>query len=62
MSVENGKVCCNCRHCKRTQNEDANIECHCEIDNNRYLSYFEVMETSCRHWAKDKEVSDADSN
>lgn len=56
MSAENGKVCCNCRHCKRTQNEDADIECHCEIEGDRYLNYFEVMETSCRHWAKDKEV------
>jgi len=56
MSAENGKVCCNCRHCKRTENEDADITwCHCDIDG-RYLSYYEVMETSCRHWAKDKGV------
>lgn len=56
MSAETGKVCCNCRHCKRTQSEDADITCHCEVENNRYLNYYEVMETSCRHWAKDKEI------
>lgn len=61
MSAENGKVCCNCRHCKRTQNEDADIKCHCEADNNRYLSYFEIMEGWCRHWAKEKEVKDGKS-
>jgi len=53
MSAENGKVCCNCRHCIREQ-EGGCTHCKCEI-NNRYLSYASVMEGWCRRWAKEKE-------
>ena len=52
MSEENGKVCCNCRHCIRT-GEITNIECHCDIDES-WLSYVTVMTHWCRHWSKDK--------
>jgi hypothetical protein len=53
MGAENGKVCCNCRHCIRT-GEIANIECHCDIDNS-WLSYITVMTHWCRHWSKERE-------
>lgn len=63
MSVENGKVCCSCRHkiCKkeivlRTEM----INCYCDIDG-KYLSYAEVMTKRCRHWSKDK-AGDTDEN
>ena len=62
MSVENGKVCCNCRHNIRDKDDDDRILCWCNIEG-RYLSYAEVMMTGwCRHWAKDKEVENADSD
>ena len=55
MSVENGKVCCNCRHCIRVRNEETlYTECHCEISG-VYLSYQSVMGDWCRHWAKEQE-------
>ena len=58
MSVDNGKVCCNCRHCIREYNStkfrwQKVIECKCEIDN-RYLNYVIVMTYWCRHWAKER--------
>jgi len=56
MGAENGKVCCNCRHCIRT-GEIANIECHCDIDNS-WLSYITVMTHWCRHWSKEREEND----
>lgn len=53
MSVENGKVCCNCRHCKRIKKEHGTvIECRCDIDN-AYLTYATVLEHWCRHWSKE---------
>lgn len=55
MSVENGKVCCNCRHCIRSYSEKYEmIECRCEISG-EYLGYVRVMEDRCKHWAKEKE-------
>ena len=55
MSVENGKVCCNCRHCKRIQKENGTlIECRCDRDN-AYLTYATVLGHWCRHWAKERE-------
>lgn len=55
MSVEKGKVCCNCRHCIRSYNEEYEmIECRCEISG-EYLGYVRVMVGWCRHWAKEKE-------
>lgn len=55
MSVENGKVCCNCRHCKRIHKEHGKrIECHCDWDN-AYLTYTNVLSYWCRHWAKERE-------
>ena len=57
MSVENGKICCNCRHNRRDTDEKRDmILCWCNIEG-RYLSYPEVMEGWCRHWSKDKEVN-----
>ena len=57
MSVENGKVCCNCRHNVRKKDiHNGGTICLCDIDNDRYLGYTEVMTGWCRHWAKDKEV------
>lgn len=53
MSVENGKVCCSCRHCKRIQKEHGTvIECRCDMDN-AYLTYATVLEHWCRHWSKE---------
>ena len=59
MSEQNGKVCCNCRHNIR-RDEDGHFRCFCDIDQ-MYLSYAEVMEGWCRHWAKEK-VGDTDDN
>lgn len=56
MSVENGRVCCNCRHCIRERNEETlYTECHCEISG-VYLTYASVMGNWCRHWAKEREA------
>lgn len=52
MSEKNGRVCCNCRHCKRVK-EDNRTVCRCDLDNS-YLGYLTVMEHWCRHWAKEK--------
>ena len=58
MSVENGKVCCNCRHCIRSEDQKYDITvCQCEISK-IYLSYAEVMDGWCRHWAKEQEARD----
>lgn len=54
MSVENGKVCCNCRHNIRT-GEVPKIECHCDIDNS-YIGYVQCMEHWCRHWSKERKA------
>ena len=55
MSVENGKVCCNCRHCIRERDEKTlYTRCQCIVDSH-YLSYMTVMEGWCRHWAREKE-------
>lgn len=59
MSVENGKVCCNCRHNIRTK--DKRVKNTCDIDG-CYIGYVQCMTGWCRHWAKDKEAQDADSN
>lgn len=65
MSVENGKVCCNCRHCKRirqySQIDEREVTvCHCEVDH-CYLGYIEVMTYRCRHWAREKDKEGADN-
>ena len=61
MSAENGKVCCNCRHCIRSRDKKYDIiVCRCEI-NKIYLSYAEVRSGWCRHWAKDRRVRDDES-
>lgn len=55
MSAENGKVCCNCRHCIRIRDEKYDmIVCRCEV-HDVYLSYAEVMSDCCKRWAKEKE-------
>lgn len=56
MSVENGKVCCNCRHNIRHY-EDKGGACYCDIDNH-YIGYIECMEGWCRHWAKERGDTD----
>lgn len=63
MSVENDKVCCNCRHNIRT-GEIINIECHCDLDNH-YIGYIDCMEHCCKHWSRERagsEETDAVSN
>lgn len=52
MSEKNGKVCANCRHCKR-ENLNGYTRVYCEIDG-WALSYVKVMSGWCRHWAKEK--------
>ena len=56
MSVENEKVCCNCRHNIRIKDKNGNIKCYCNIIDCLRLTYNEVMSRSCRHWSKDKEA------
>ena len=58
MSEENGKVCCNCRHCIRTNVNNyvtckSYVMCHCDIDGS-WLAYVTVMTHSCRHWSREK--------
>lgn len=54
MSAENGKVCCNCRHCIRIRDEKYDmIVCRCEVYD-AYLSYVEIMSGYCKRWAKEK--------
>ena len=54
MSAENGKVCCNCRHCIRQWDiEDKGMcQTYCEIDKH-YIGYVECHEGWCRHWSRD---------
>lgn len=52
MSVNNGKVCCNCRHNIRI-NKENDITCYCDIDN-LILNYYDVMTGWCRHWSKER--------
>lgn len=55
MSEENGKVCCNCRHCIRIGRKINFVTWYrCDIDGT-WLSYITVIEHSCRHWNRDKE-------
>lgn len=54
MSVENGKVCCNCRHNVRVE-KDGHIKNICEVKN-KYMGYVPAMEGWCRHWAKEGEA------
>lgn len=54
MSAENGKVCCNCRHCIRKRDIHDRVICVCEITD-KCLGYSHVMEWWCRHWASDEE-------
>lgn len=52
MSVETGKVCCNCRHDIRQYLEDGHVHNYCDVEH-KYMGYVEVMEGWCRHWAKE---------
>ena len=54
MSVENGKVCCNCRHNVRKEDEKYGTVCYCEIRDYN-LSYAQVLEGWCRRWSKGKD-------
>lgn len=56
MSVENGKVCCNCRHCIRQWDDKKHSEwCHtyCDIDQH-YIGYVECHTGWCKHWSEDE--------
>jgi len=57
MSVENGKVCCNCNHCMRIGGKINPVTCCCDIDGS-WLSYVTVMTYWCRHWSIDKAESE----
>ena len=53
MSAENGKVCCNCRHCIRKRDEETlYTRCHCEVDGH-YIGYVECHEGVCKYWSED---------
>lgn len=55
MSIENGKVCCNCCHCIRSHDDKYGIIiCQCDVYD-RYLSYAETMSGWCKRWAKEDE-------
>ena len=54
MSVENNKVCCNCRHLYRKEGKFGTIETYCDI-NDHYVGYVEFFEHWCRRWAKEKD-------
>ena len=53
MSVENNKVCCNCRHNIR-HHEDKRVVCYCDIDN-EYIGIVKCLTYWCKHWSKLKE-------
>jgi len=58
MSVDNGKVCCNCRHCIRSHDDKYDIIVfRCDV-HDRYLSYAEVMRGWCRRWAKERRADE----
>ena len=55
MSVKTGKVCCNCRHYVKSNDEKYNrIVYRCD-KYDRCLSYVDVMTGWCRRWAEEKE-------
>lgn len=60
MSVENEKVCCNCKY-RRNRDNDNKIYCWCNFTG-RYLSYAEIMTGWCRHWSKESEDIDENRN
>ena len=53
MSVENGKVCANCRHCYRKNGKYGVMRTFCDIDDH-YIGYVEFFEYWCRHWSKER--------
>lgn len=66
MSVENGKVCCNCHHCIREWTDgycrirewtDGYCRCRCEVSG-EYLGYVRVMEGWCRHWSRERRTDE----
>ena len=59
MSVENEKVCCNCRHNIRVEDDKYGVRCLCEVEN-KYMGYIQVMECWCRHWAKGRRTDGVD--
>lgn len=59
MSEQNGKVCCNCRHCKRVFGSRV-CKCRCDIDD-KELHYIQVMTGWCRHWNNEREKEGADN-
>lgn len=67
MSEQNGKVCCNCRHCIRKKsyvgmlNGGYMVACYCDIDSS-YLGYIVVMTHWCRHWSKERDKEGAEND
>lgn len=59
MSVENCKVCCNCKHCIREWDADGHCDLHCEIDGH-YIGYVECHEGWCKHWCKERRADGVD--
>lgn len=54
MSVDNGKVCCNCKHCIRSRDEKYDmIVCHCDV-HKMYLSYAQVLGSVCSEWGREE--------
>jgi hypothetical protein len=50
MSAENGKICCNCKHCIREWDQDGFCHCKCEVTG-EYIGYLQVFEGWCRQWS-----------
>ena len=51
--MSKNRVCCNCRHDIRQEDNTGHIHCYCEIEG-KYLSYVSVMEHWCKYWARDR--------
>lgn len=49
MTVDNGRVCCNCDHCIREHDYIFGTVCHCEEDEH-YIGYTKCMSDCCERW------------
>lgn len=54
MSVENGKVCCNCRHNIR-RDEGGDCINYCDVDRH-YIGYLECMTGCCGLWGTEADA------
>jgi len=57
--VKQERVCCNCRHNKRT-GELGQVECHCDLDGS-YIDYIKCMTYHCKRWGKDRKEEENDT-